>query len=91
MDLFSRGKIMLNDCNLLVIDENDRMLDIGFIPDIEKSAQAAQRARPALSATMSNRDQECRQVPERSKDDRGCPARYRQHQYRAAPGRHPRR
>jgi superfamily II DNA/RNA helicase len=34
MDLFSRGKIMLNDCKLLVIDEPDRMLATGSLPDL---------------------------------------------------------
>jgi superfamily II DNA/RNA helicase len=54
MDLFGRGKIMLNDCNLLVIDEADRMLDMGFIPDIEEICTKLPRDRQTLlfSATM---------------------------------------
>jgi superfamily II DNA/RNA helicase len=54
MDLFGRGKIMLNDCNLLVIDEADRMLDMGFIPDIEEICTKLPASRQTLlfSATM---------------------------------------
>ena len=54
MALFSRGKIMLNDCNLLVIDEADRMLDMGFIPDIEEICSKLPASRQTLlfSATM---------------------------------------
>ena len=54
MDLFARGKIMLNDCKLLVIDEADRMLDMGFIPDIEDICTKLPKARQTLlfSATM---------------------------------------
>jgi superfamily II DNA/RNA helicase len=54
MDLFARGKIMLNDCNLLVIDEADRMLDMGFIPDIEEICSKLPATRQTLlfSATM---------------------------------------
>ena len=54
MDLFGRGKIMLNGCDLLVIDEADRMLDMGFIPDIEEICSKLPKNRQTLlfSATM---------------------------------------
>ncbi len=54
MDLFERGKILLNGCDLLVIDEADRMLDMGFIPDIEFICEKlpAQRQTLLFSATM---------------------------------------
>jgi superfamily II DNA/RNA helicase len=54
MDLFGRGKIMLNGCGLLVIDEADRMLDMGFIPDIEEICSKLPSVRQTLlfSATM---------------------------------------
>jgi len=54
MDLFGRGKIMLNGCSMLVIDEADRMLDMGFIPDIEEICTKLPKQRQTLlfSATM---------------------------------------
>src|SRR5262249_14978946 len=54
LDLFERGKIMLNDIKIFVIDEADRMLDMGFIPDIEKIAGLLPPLKQTLffSATM---------------------------------------
>ncbi|MEN3973307.1 DEAD/DEAH box helicase [Sphingomicrobium sp. XHP0235] len=54
LDLFERGKILLTGCDLLVIDEADRMLDMGFIPDIESICSKLPRNRQTLlfSATM---------------------------------------
>ncbi|MBS2020110.1 MAG: DEAD/DEAH box helicase, partial [Deltaproteobacteria bacterium] len=54
IDLFERGKILLTGCNLLVIDEADRMLDMGFIPDIENICTKLPMNRQTLlfSATM---------------------------------------
>ena len=54
MDLFERGKILLTGCEMLVIDEADRMLDMGFIPDIENICSKLPTSRQTLlfSATM---------------------------------------
>ncbi len=54
IDLFERGNILLSDIKILVIDEADRMLDMGFIPDIEKIVSKVPPMRQTLlfSATM---------------------------------------
>ncbi len=54
LDLFDRGQILLNDIKVLVIDEADRMLDMGFIPDIESIISKIPVMRQTLlfSATM---------------------------------------
>lgn len=54
LDLFERGNILLNDIKILVIDEADRMMDMGFIPDIEKIVSRVPPMRQTLlfSATM---------------------------------------
>ena len=54
LDHFERGKLLLNGIELLVIDEADRMLDMGFIPDIERICKLVPFTRQTLffSATM---------------------------------------
>ncbi|MCB1556991.1 MAG: DEAD/DEAH box helicase [Alphaproteobacteria bacterium] len=54
LDLFERGALLLGDIKILVIDEADRMLDMGFIPDIEKIVSLVPAIRQTLlfSATM---------------------------------------
>ncbi len=55
IDLFERGKVLLADAKILVIDEADRMLDMGFIPDVERIVKLLPRARQTLffSATLA--------------------------------------
>src|SRR3954451_12142754 len=54
LDHFERGKLLLSGVELLVIDEADRMLDMGFIPDIERICKLLPFTRQTLffSATM---------------------------------------
>ncbi len=54
LDHMDRGTIMLGDTKHFIIDEADRMLDMGFIPDIRKIALSLPRIRQTLlfSATM---------------------------------------
>jgi superfamily II DNA/RNA helicase len=54
LDLYGRGKIILSDTHILVIDEADRMLDMGFIPDVERIVGLLPKTRQTLffSATM---------------------------------------
>src|SRR5690349_4572835 len=54
LDHFERGKVLLNDVKVLVIDEADRMLDMGFIPDVERIVGLLPPLRQTLffSATM---------------------------------------
>jgi len=54
LDHFERGKVLLSDVKILVIDEADRMLDMGFIPDVERIVKLLPKIRQTLmlSATM---------------------------------------
>lgn len=54
LDHCSRGKVLLTGVQVLVIDEADRMLDMGFIPDIEEICKKLPFTRQTLffSATM---------------------------------------
>ena len=55
LDMFERGHLLMRDVKILVIDEADRMLDMGFIPDIEKIVSMLPPIRQTLffSATMA--------------------------------------
>jgi superfamily II DNA/RNA helicase len=55
LDHFERGKLLLTGVEIMVVDEADRMLDMGFIPDIERIFSLTPMTRQTLfySATMA--------------------------------------
>ncbi len=55
LDHFERGKLLLTGVQIMVVDEADRMLDMGFIPDIERIFKLTPFTRQTLffSATMA--------------------------------------
>ena len=55
LDHFERGKLLLTGIEIMVVDEADRMLDMGFIPDIERICNLTPFTRQTLffSATMA--------------------------------------
>ncbi|MBV9993678.1 MAG: DEAD/DEAH box helicase [Caulobacteraceae bacterium] len=54
LDHFERGKLLLSGVQIMVVDEADRMLDMGFIPDIERIFKLTPAVKQTLffSATM---------------------------------------
>ena len=54
IDLMNQGLYKLDDVNTITLDEADRMLDIGFLPDIKRILKAAPTDRQTMlfSATM---------------------------------------
>ena len=54
LDLMGRGVVRLDDVEIFVVDEADRMLDMGFLPDVRRIARALPEKRQTMffSATM---------------------------------------
>jgi superfamily II DNA/RNA helicase len=55
LDLFDRGRLLMTAVKIIVIDEADRMLDMGFIPDVERIVSMLPKIHQTLffSATMA--------------------------------------
>ena len=92
LDLYGRGKILLSDARILVIDEADRMLDMGFIPDVERIVGLLPES--AADAVFLGHDaarnpQAGRRVSSRPRGDCGSAARFALRDSRAIARRHP--
>jgi ATP-dependent RNA helicase RhlE len=54
LDQMNRGLVKLNQIEILVMDEADRMLDMGFLPDVKRIVEKCPRKRQSMlfSATV---------------------------------------
>ena len=77
LDHTERGGLLLTGVELLVIDEADRMLDMGFIPDIERICKMIPFTRQTLffTATMPPEIRAPRNLPAQPREDRTSPGR----------------
>ena len=85
LDHFNRGKLLLTGVEILVIDEADRMLDMGFIPDIERICSLLPPKRQTLffSATMPPEiTRLVAALPHRARADRGGAAGHHRRHHR---------
>ena len=90
LDHTERGGLLLTGVELLVIDEADRMLDMGFIPDIERICKMVPFTRQTLffSATMPPEIRRITEaVPAQSRADRSLQARHHRRRRVPVPGR----
>ena len=74
LDHFERGKLLLTGVQIMVVDEADRMLDMGFIPDIERIFKLTPFTRQTMfySATMAPEiERITNELPAQPREDRG--------------------
>ena len=78
LDQVERGKVILRDVKIFVIDEADRMLDMGFIPDIERIVKQLTPLRQTVAVQRHDADRNPpagRRLHDQSEGSRGRPVR----------------
>ncbi len=89
LDHYERGRLLLNGVELLVIDEADRMLDMGFIPDIERICKLVPFTRQTLVLHRhhaAGNPAHHRAIPAQSGPRRGLPSRLHRRRHHPASG-----
>ena len=75
LDHFERGKLLLTGVQIMVVDEADRMLDMGFIPDIERIFSLADAVFQCHDGARDRADHQ--HLPVESREDRSGAAGHR--------------